>query len=393
MLIFLAALTLQAQILQAAAIPPVGSPATFDVATWNVEWFGSEKRGPGDEAVQLENVRRVIAESDIDLWAVQEIDDEAHFEALVGALGPDYEGALGGASTNLKVGFIYRVDVVDPIAVADSWLLPFRGDFAGRPPLLVWAEVVLPDTTVEVYVVTLHMKCCGDAASYEQRSAAADALKNRVDALHANDPFVILGDFNDELTGSIAGSNPSPYRTFLDDGDAYRFTSLPLDEMGSPTWCGNLACTSGSSLDHILITDELFEHYVEGSTHRFDELLDALDGFVDNTSDHLPVFASFSFATKTGVEAPDVATFGIESIHPNPARGRAVVTYSVDAPAAVRLELIDSLGRVILELVDALQPAGAHRGEMDVTALPAGVYFVRLSTWDSREARPIIIVH
>src|SRR5690606_37837072 len=201
----------------------------------------------------------------------------------------------------------------------------------------------------------------GDAGDYDQRLAASTALKNRIDVLHANDPFLILGDFNDELSGSIAGSNPSPYTNFLDNPDDYRFTSLHLDENDEETWCGNASCTSGSNLDHILITNELFDHYVEGSTDRYIELLDVISQYVSTTSDHLPVFASFSFATHTAIEAPHAPAFRLDAIHPNPASDRATLTYSLDRPADVRIELFDLMGRRLMVLQDGVRPAGKHR--------------------------------
>src|SRR5690606_9199308 len=55
----------------AQTIPPKGTGATFDVATWNIEWFGGGP-GPSDNERQLDNVEAVIEASQIDLWALQE---------------------------------------------------------------------------------------------------------------------------------------------------------------------------------------------------------------------------------------------------------------------------------------------------------------------------------
>jgi hypothetical protein len=59
----------------AQTLPPIGTDASLDIATWNIEWFGSPSNGPTDDARQLENVRMVIEQSEIDLWAVEEIAD------------------------------------------------------------------------------------------------------------------------------------------------------------------------------------------------------------------------------------------------------------------------------------------------------------------------------
>ncbi|HSG49401.1 MAG TPA: hypothetical protein VLA43_16395, partial [Longimicrobiales bacterium] len=47
-------------------VPARGSAATFDVATWNVEWFGDPGNGPDDEGLQLQRVREVVSGADLD---------------------------------------------------------------------------------------------------------------------------------------------------------------------------------------------------------------------------------------------------------------------------------------------------------------------------------------
>src|SRR5690606_3956608 len=108
----------------------------LEVATWNLEWFGSTEFGPDDEERQLQNVARVIAGAQFDLWALQEIDDVHAFDALVARLGPAYNGFVGTSSTNFLLGFIYRRAVMRPLRASDAWMYAQRSVFAGRPPLL-----------------------------------------------------------------------------------------------------------------------------------------------------------------------------------------------------------------------------------------------------------------
>jgi len=87
--------------------PPTQPTETFDVATWNLEWFGSAGNGPVDEALQLANVRRVIADADLDLWSVQEVVDEDHFAELLSGL-PEYAGLLADDATVTLGPAFYR---------------------------------------------------------------------------------------------------------------------------------------------------------------------------------------------------------------------------------------------------------------------------------------------
>jgi len=43
--------------------------ATLDVATWNIEWFGDNTNGPSNNELQFQNVKRIIEETQLDIYA------------------------------------------------------------------------------------------------------------------------------------------------------------------------------------------------------------------------------------------------------------------------------------------------------------------------------------
>src|SRR5690606_2664839 len=63
---------------------------------------------------------------------------------------------------------------------------------------------------------------------------------------------------------------------------------------------------------------------------------------------------------------------------PNPVAGRAEVPFSVAMAGPVRLALYDALGREVQVLAEGDFSAGEHRVVLEATALPAGVYHLRL---------------
>lgn len=374
----------------AQAVTPRGTEATFEVATWNVEWFGSPSNGPDDEERQFEHAAAIIAGSAVDLWAIQEIDDTSAFRRLVAALGDGYEGVHSTLSTNFQVGFIYRTEVVRSVR-GEHLLREFAADyFAGRPPFLLRAGVTLPDTTLDLIIITLHMKAGGDLDDYGKRDQASKRLKSRLDFAYPSVPVIVLGDFNDELGRSIASGRPSPYTNFLEDAEAYRFLTAPLDAAGVNTFCFNASCTNGSTLDHILITDELVGAYEEGSASRYEELLTEVDGYLANTSDHIPVVARFDFATGTAVEREAVGPEALD-LYPNPAAGRVFLRGRLARAGVLRVELYDLLGRRVAVLADRHAPAGPFEAEGDVAALPAGPYLLRVASAASVESRTLIV--
>ena len=374
----------------AQTVPPVGTPATLDVATWNVEHFNR-----GGQA-QFDHVVAVIQGADVDLWALQEMNTEGPFDALVEALGAPYEGVWTNGTGSIGYGFIYDNEVVHRLE-ATTILESFSYEFASRPPLMLRADVLLPDTTVaNVRFINLHAKCCGDLTSYNRRVAASNALKSYVDNfLFIDAPILVLGDLNDELRSSIAGGRTSPYQNFRDDSDDYTFASDPLDLAGIPTWCSNQSCTSGSTLDHVLVTRPLQSGYEAGSMARYDALLAAIPQYVNTTSDHLPVYARFDFqplpTSTEDASAPQ--PFALRTPYPNPFRDATTLSYTLPAPAEVRLDVFDALGRLVATVEQGVRPAGLHEVAFRAAdALPPGLYIARLTADGQRATRRLVRV-
>jgi len=369
-------------------VPAKGTAATLDIATWNIEWFGASN-GPSNDALQRDNVRAVIEQANIDLWAVQEIADPNDFNVLLSELGTGFDGVLATESSQQRIGFIYKTDAIQNV-VTGHILTQFGFDFATRPPLQLEADVVLPDTTVRVTFITVHMKAFGDLDSYNRRVDASNRLKNNIDFLRPNDPIVVLGDMNDELLRSIAGGRTSPYQNFVDDTAAYAFLTLPLDQQNIDTFCGNSSCSTGSTLDHILITDELFSAYEASSSARFEELLTSITGYTASTSDHLPVFARFDFATGTAVEASEIPSAMVAPAYPNPFHARTTLTYTLSRPGPVEVAVFDLLGRRVATLAEGKRPPGRHRIVWEADTLPPGMYLLRLSTAEAIHTQPVV---
>ena len=73
----------------------------------------------------------------------------------------------------------------------------------------------------------------------------------------------------------------------------------------------------------------------------------------------------------------------LEAPRPNPSRGGARAPFVLPAESAVRLSVLDMLGREVAVLVDGARAAGRH--EARVPRLASGVYVVRLLVDGGRE--------
>lgn len=383
MLRLVALVALLAPGLAAQSVPPRGADDTFEIATWNLEFFGEPSQGPSD-AVQLNNVAAVIEQAEIDLWAVQEVVDQTEWSQLVTrlqALG--YSGRLGpqvssSPTFDQKLAFIYNTSVVQVVRTQPI-LESVDYEFGGREPFEMQANVTVGGASRTVYIINVHAKASTGAEDYNRRQAGAVALKGHIDdRIARGEEVILLGDFNDYLVGSTrGGSVASPYDGFVQDPN-YVLASLPLEENFVFTYCRSASCSSGDTRDHLLFTSGLSDVYVAESTDRYGEVLSGVSNYVTSTSDHIPVLARFSFRSTAGEPDRDVRPVRLLATAPNPSRGAARLRFHLDAPADVRLDVVDALGRVVASVAGAYG-AGTHAVALDGGALAPGAYTVRLS--------------
>lgn len=269
-------------------------PDTVDVGSWNVEWFGEPERGPQDERAQLANVAEVLGTVDLDLVGLVEVVSEQSFAELLAAL-PGYQGVLvsddgvaGGADEygedEQKVALLVRdrftVTAARVVLADQAWV------FAGRPPLevsLAFSERGRPRT---LDVVVVHLKAMADADGYQRRTRAAAALRAWLEAEHAHDWALVIGDFNDDLDASTWQGRTSPFDALAHD-PRYRFTTAALTDAGVSTTVWH-----GATIDHHLATASLARRFVEGSAEvlRPDAWIADYD---ESTSDHFPVLTRY----------------------------------------------------------------------------------------------------
>lgn len=282
-----------------AEVPARGDAATFDVATWNVEWFGDPGNGPSDEARQQRNVRDVVAGAALDLWALQEVVDEAAFDALVAAI-PGYGGLLaddpsveGGpewyrdfGDREQKVALLYRTSVVSVLG-ARVILASEDFSFAGRPPLEVRVRITVDGVSMDGVVVVVHAKASDDEASWGRRAAASLALEAYLDATWPTAPVWVLGDFNDDVDTSITAGRPSPYDNFM-GSPGWGFVTAALSQQGVSSTVG-----FPDVVDHHLVSDEVAGTYVTGSVEAF-RVDRHIDDYATTTTDHYPVLARYA---------------------------------------------------------------------------------------------------
>jgi|GEM_PF-1767054 len=82
---------------------------------------------------------------------------------------------------------------------------------------------------------------------------------------------------------------------------------------------------------------------------------------------------------------------GLLEVFPTPATGRVNIRYELPKDGPVQLALYDAVGRLVRQLEDSESNAGPHNLQVDIQTLPAGTYFVRLTTEAFQATKPLIV--
>lgn len=78
--------------------------------------------------------------------------------------------------------------------------------------------------------------------------------------------------------------------------------------------------------------------------------------------------------------------------YPNPMHERSTIRYTLHEAGPVRLEVFDSLGRLVDVVVDSTQTPGTHEATFTATNMPSGLYHVRIRLGGYAQSKPLLIV-
>ena len=377
---------------------------TFDVITWNIEWFGDETRGPDDIELQYRNVIEIIDSLQPDLIGVQEIYSNAQFDRLIDDL-EHYEGFVtrygwgGDPDAGMDAGFIYNTGTVVPTHHrlldnhSQASLTPYY--WASRLPLEFIFRVNLDGVSFSARAVVFHAKARSDKESYERRTDASREIKdNYFDPFFSNIPLIFMGDYNDRVIGSTYRSNdttmPSPYQNFVEDTD-YEVVTYSLDEAGEASWPGVGSSFPASMLDHITINEPWFGYWLEGSERVYRP--DYIDNYLRTTSDHYPVKVRFDVTgSATATDHPGSGQQDhtqqhyphktqLLQNHPNPFNSQTTIPFELHEQRTVSIMVYNALGELVAEpVVNRQFNTGKHQVRVDASGWSSGIYLYRMNT-------------
>ena len=363
-----------------------GTDATFEVVTWNIEWF------PKEGQTTVDYVSQIIEAFDVDLIAMQELDDTDMFDQMMDGL-VDYVGYYE-SGWFAGLAYIYKPDAIVINDIYEIYTTEEYWNAFPRSPMVM-------DLSFEgenIFVINNHYKCCGDGLleygnDYDEeyrRYMANELLKLYIDLNLPDSKVIVLGDLNDMLTDAVSNN---VFQMILDDTESYLFADLEIEQGGSSDWSYP---TWPSHLDHILITNELFDVLDnDGSAVATLKVDEHFPGgwwdYDENVSDHRPVAMRLDFATQSAVDMSIPERFSLTSF-PNPFNPRTVINYELLDEGFVNLSIFNSRGQVIDVLVNTNMTGGEYRVEWDAPDLPSGLYFAKLTANGSTRTHKMMLL-
>ena len=258
----------------------------LDIITWNIEHYPKH----ADTNFYLEDIINNL--DGVDIIALQEIESSTQLSELANNLGSNWIDYRHENSDWGELSYLINSETItfqEPYSI----LSEYQYYFAYRPPYVLEFDY----NNQHFILINVHYKCCGDGSLDEQDSS--DEEYRRLQATYYLDNYIkdnfndsnviIAGDFNDSL---VDDQQNNVFNLFFNSTE-YLFTDLPMalennywQYWSFPSW--------PSHLDHILITNELFDEY-ENISSTCSTLV--LDNFFNNgwsdydnyISDHRPV--------------------------------------------------------------------------------------------------------
>ena len=268
----------------------VGSENTLDIMTWNIENF------PKQDNETVDYVDSLITSSNIDIIALQEISSDGYFTQLINELNDpesqnNWVGYRSGTGSWGELAYIINTSTIDIIQSPYTILNSFSHYFAYREPYIL--EITFSNE--QFFIINNHFKCCGNGIIQNdywdeeyRRQQASLYLQDYINTNLADENVIVLGDLNDELTDP-EGNNV--FWNFISNPNEYMFVDMDIAE-GSPEYWSYP--TWPSHIDHILITNELFDNVVSVNTVLYDTVLtEGWNEYEYYISDHRPLYISF----------------------------------------------------------------------------------------------------
>lgn len=249
------------------------------LGTFNIEWLGE---GNNDRKPRVEedykNIAEVIKKTGVEFFGLQEIENENSLLRVLKYL-PDWTYIFNKShSSSLNTCFIFKkyLNVED--------LGNYEGINVEKQTTRPGSVVRLKHGKLDIHILNVHLKSTSGydntdekkEHSYMLRRLQSIEIVNFKDSIinnNINNKVIVLGDFNDNPIREEESN------ILLLDSN-FKFPTKYLASCKNEFW---------DVIDHIILSDDLFNHYQPSSAYVFDIFSVFLNQKADMISDHCPV--------------------------------------------------------------------------------------------------------
>jgi len=359
----------------------VSKDRTLDITTWNLHWFGTTDtlKGQKNKSLQFRNITTTLNNFSSDIYAFQEVTTEEALNKLRDTLNQidpkaQYSSLIAPILQDQKMAYLYKSSLVKKI---ESDLAANGGSEAwanGRFPYRFTINADINGKGGKYVLFVIHAKATSadSVNDLTRRATDAQTFREYLNNFYANDKVIVLGDFNDDVTRSVVGDNPTPYKTFIDDAANFSVLTKSLSEKGIVSYPG----IDAAMLDNFIVSNE-----VVPEVHRTKvDVPTFISSYTTTTSDHYPVTLRLlpSGVTSVDDDATTSDAFKVQ-VAPNPVSGNAMIAVeNTSGEQHVKISIINNLGSVVTTVLEGTVQNGYAYYSIPCEILQSGVYTLRI---------------
>lgn len=144
-----------------------------------------------------------------------------------------------------------------------------------------------------------------------------------------------------------------------------------------------------------------FEYNVEGTwmiqtKNSFNYENDRLVSVIDSSiyGEYTEVYRQLiTYFESVGIEEElDNPNFLLHQNYPNPFNPTTNISYTLNSPQKVTLNVYNTLGQKVAQLVNGIQSSGTHSISFNASNLPTGIYIYRLQSGEYTSSKKLVLV-
>ena len=288
----------------------------IEIVTWNIRQFPQH-------STSVDYVKNLLEKWNADIYLLQEVSSSnqkrSDLITMINSMA-NYSYILDEESGNNGFALIYKSANITFNSKNELWADTPNGNdgdsdyennaqyqFASRPPMETYITWTDGTKSIDLYVIDVHYKCCGDDAYDSSDSSDETTRRHHASLLltdyvinnRSSDNVVIVGDFNNTGSQSITNPTLSPF-TDPNISSSSSFSMVDQSILTGPSsgysWQGWTSSYSPAHFDHIIVNQPLFQYNSimnVGVISMPTETSTDATTVSNRVSDHQPVFMSF----------------------------------------------------------------------------------------------------